>query len=352
MKNIGCIVSAVVFIFFHAVSTHASIYFEENPHYQYLGYRQGKNGNEDGKFSSLETRIVLSSLVLPHLLKLSIIGHESQHERSAFANGAESVSIKWESNNSMAAKVKWTGHFTRDEEIKMVTAGLAWNNYQAEKVFQQNLGEVVGGDDLLWYGINQLNMAHYIMTRDDQDPYDDINNWLTLLSDNKPETVALLEKDLRLGAAWQAAGCIVPALSGFRWLLGGKIKIPSFWFNTQTELTDAGVLYALSFWQKMKNGITTKIRPGYGWDRIKNKPIYSLEGEMRGAHVSGVTTNLTGGYSKTKDSSYTVGVSLRKEITRKATVELSSNWYSGYHRLDISSKDSDVEVVGKINCTF
>jgi hypothetical protein len=297
-------------------------------------------------------RAVSSSLSLPYLISSAVIGHERAHQGAALVNGAESASIKWESTSFMTGETRWKGNLSREQEMKIISAGLTWNNNQAEDVIQSHLGGGVSMDDLLWYGINQLNMTRYIMAPPADNRFHDVDTWVHLLGNEDEMTMQQIRKDLRVGAAWQAVSSLLPAVFGMNWLMGGAAAIPNSWVNTQTELSDAGVIYGLSLWHRTKNNIIAKVRPGYGLDRNEDAAIYSLEGEVSNIPVAGLLADLDGGFARTKEGSRYFGISLKKALRNRSLLVLSSHWYSGYHRNNPSASAGYVEVMGEMSLPF
>jgi len=324
--------------------------------YSVVGYRI-RRAIPGNKFRDRTAEIVLT---VPFTVAFSGFGHEGEHELACMENGAQDTSIRYESGYF---QYNYTGDIDSGSEARVISAGLAWQNRSAEEVITRNLDREVPVSEILWFGVNQLCASNYAyMTKrvyGNRYGHDcgDIASWISWLSWTEnfdPLTEEHLSDDVKLGADWQVVGSILPIYSGLSyWFAGREQKMPNWWFNTQFELTDVGVMYALSGWYQFENGIQAKFRHGYGKNRVEGRDMFSFEGEVSDIPLfRDITGGFRAGFSKTSEDAISAGLSLKKPLWKNMAVGLGANYYSGYHRNNPRANGSWAEIFTSLNIKF
>ena len=282
-------------------------------------------------FSGRSAEIIFASL-LGHITKT--MAHEEGHVFTARVNGAYETEI----NNDV---YWWRGNLNDAERIKVSTAGLDWVNVEAEKTINRNMGKKINVSELIWFGLNQVNAPGYVFTKTDTPEKclddcryntNDTVKWYGLVGKSDLDIMDKLYSDLKVGAAWQALGLFVPIYHGIKyWSAGKEYTMPNWWFNPQFDMTDVGVMYALSVWHKSESGTTVHLRPGFGKNRVESGHIKALEVELS-IPYSNYVFGIRGGSYKTLKRSHSFGVSAEKVVSKNWSVGVDIDQYSGYHR--------------------
>lgn len=273
---------------------------------------------------------------------LSVLGHEGEHDYAADRNGVVDRKLNWNFySGSVVYDIATYNNLSGLQKSKLNSAGMAWNNRAAEEVLVSRIiGQRATLPEILWYSANKIQAPKYIAQTSAPDQTgtyglsrNDVAGWVRNVSGNNFGKMDSLYNDLRTGAIWQGLSLIMPAGASLYYLFTGNIfQVPKIWFDTETELTDAGVLYSLTGLYKHQ-GITYTLRAGYGKNRINEGAMSQIEAEMKNIPllIWDLKAKLRAGYTDTLGSSQSIGFGLEKSF-KEVAVGVEINKYSGYHR--------------------
>ena len=313
--------------------------------------------SQENKFWQRGVEIIVDSQLAYGLTGL---GHEGGHDYYADRNGVGNRSISWSFYNASTSYDLSYNNLAGLEKERISSAGLVWNNRAAEESLVNRIGERAIISEMLWYSANKISMPWYVKkssapnrTGSYGTSSNDMENWTRHVAENDFGKMDSLYRDLKTGAVWQGLSLIAPAGASLYYLLTGKTyQIPKAWFSTEAELTDAGVMYALTGLYKHQ-GITYSVRLGYGKNRVEERTMSQFEAEIRNVPLPlwDLRAKLKVGYTETLGASQSFGIGLEKSFKQFA-VGAEANRYGGYHRNNPKATEGSTELLTYVNFKF
>jgi len=291
---------------------------------------------------------------------LSILGHEGGHDYYADKNGVVNRSVSWSFYSGSVSYDSSYSNLTFGQKSRLNAAGIIWNNRAAAETLADSIGEQVVISEALWYSANKINLPGYIgkaSAPDQSESYglskNDIESWIRNVAGNDFGKMESLYSDLKVGAIWQGLSLIAPAgASPYYLFTGNIIQVPKLWFDTETELTTAGVMYALTGFLKHQ-GVTYNLRAGYGKNRIEEKTMSQIEAEIKNIPLPiwNLKAKVKAGYADTLSASRSIGFGLEKSFGQVA-VGADVNRYDGYHRSNPKASEGLTEISTHLKFRF
>jgi hypothetical protein len=351
LRKINLVILIVVFVFLAvpipasasdikfslnaAKDTEANLLSGDNIHAVYTLVIAGAKG-VTGEPNSFFKRSVEVALIGALAREFRLLGHEANHAFVARENGAWSTEIR-------RRGFTYSGNLSDSEKLRVTASGFDWVNTSAEDVYTRNLGKKISVTELSWFVLNQLNPSTYIFF-DTKSPDEclsecrvanaDSEQWYGIMGNSDLETMNKLYKDLRIGAAWQTLGLVLPSYHVAKyWVAGKEYTLPGWWVNPQFDMTDAGVMYALGMWYKTDGGLIVRLRPGYGKNRVAGGHMTAFEVGLYDIRITKkLKVGIRGGISEALKSSNFVGASIERSAGDKFSVGIDANYYDGYNR--------------------
>jgi len=315
------------------------------------------------------------------MLFFLILGHEGGHYRTMVGSGKKGVTITLEPGLYLNLFPPLQGAYVSNDQYsifdeeknsKMYAAGITANNQSAEEIITRSLGKKINLSEVLWYFGNQISYGINMLRAGDPSASTglekelgrenvccggqrDIGNWLGSTASFDCELESKLLKDLKTGNTWQGLSLPLPLASAMGyWLFNKESNLPDYWAQTQSELTDRGVLYNLDVWWKNSDRFMSKVRVGYGNNRFDAKnPLWQVEMETFNSPVTvwGTQLDVALGVVNTKKRSYRIGGTFNHQFD-KLKASLVTNAYTGYHRLSPIAIGGWNEVKVKLGYAF
>ncbi len=265
-----------------------------------------------------------------------LLGHEANHAFVARENGAFDTQIR-------RRGFTYSGNLSDSSKLRVTASGFDWVNTSAEDVYTRNLGKKISITELSWLLLNQVNPSAYIFF-DTRSPDEclggcrvanaDSEQWYGIIGNSDLESMDRLYKDLRIGAAWQALGLVVPSYHVMKyWVAEKEYTMPGWWVNPQFDMTNVGVMYALGMWYRTDGGLVVRLRPGYGKNRVAGGHMTAFEVDLSNIRITEkLKGGIRGGISEVLKSSNFVGASIERSSGGMFSVGIDANYYYGYHR--------------------
>jgi len=315
------------------------------------------------------------------MLFFTALGHEGAHYRIAKVQDEKNVMIHLQPGLFYGIFPPLEGAYVSYENTplddtegknKGSAAGLAWNNQSAGETITRNLGKKANLSESLWYFVSQGSYSLTMLREGGLlkskalgvslgrenvcwGGNRDIGHWTEQTANYDCGIIAKIEKDVNAGNTWQALSLPLPLFSILSyWTANKGYSLPNYWAQTQTELTDRGVLQNLDVWWKNSDGFTSKFRVGYGNNRFDAKnPLWQMEMETFNSPMTFGDTQLDValGVVNTKKRNYRIGGTFNRQFD-KLKASLVANAYTGYHRLSPIAGGGWNEVKVKVGYTF